>query len=95
VIRRCGEPFATNAGRLQLCALAYNFGNVMRALAVPETTEPWSLSRLREKLIRIGASVASHGRYVAVRMAEVAVTRKFFGEVPRRIDGLRPKPAPA
>jgi hypothetical protein len=34
-----------------------------------------SLARLREKLIKIGAKVVSHGRYVTVQMAEVAVSR--------------------
>jgi hypothetical protein len=48
----------------QLHALAYNLGNLMRTLAMPKATEPWSLTSLREKLIKIGAKVVSHGRYV-------------------------------
>jgi len=31
---------------------------------MPKTAEPWSLTSLREKLIKIGAKVVSHGRYV-------------------------------
>jgi hypothetical protein len=89
------RTFAANAVRLQLHALAYNLGNFMRTLAVPETAEPWSLIGLREKLIKIGAKVVSHGRYVTFQMAEVAVPRKLFGEILRLIDGLRPRPAPA
>jgi hypothetical protein len=34
----------------------------MRTLAMPKTAEPWSLTSLREKLIKIGAKVVSHGR---------------------------------
>ena len=41
-------------------------GNFMRTLAMPEATEPWSLTSLREKLIKIGAKVVSHGRYVTL-----------------------------
>jgi hypothetical protein len=67
----------------------------MRMLAMPETAEPWSLTSLREKLIKIGAKVASHGRYVTFQMVEDAVPRKLFGEIHRLIDGLRPRPAPA
>ena len=52
---------------------AYNLGNFMRTLAMPKTAEPWSLTSLREKLIKIGAKVVSHGRYVTFQMAEVAV----------------------
>ncbi len=32
----------------------------------PKTAEPWSLTSLREKLIKIGAKLVSHGRCVAV-----------------------------
>ncbi len=87
--------FAANAVRLQLHALGYNLGNFMRTLAMPQTAEPWSLTSLREKLIKIGAKVVRHGRYVIFQMAEVAVPRELFGEILRLIDGLRPRPAPA
>jgi hypothetical protein len=61
--------------------LAYNLGNFMRTLAMPKTAEPWSLTSLREKLIKIGAKVVSHGRYVTFQMAEVAVPRQMFAEI--------------
>jgi hypothetical protein len=32
-------------------------------LALPKAAELWSLTSLREKLIKIGAKVVSHGRY--------------------------------
>jgi hypothetical protein len=77
------RSFATNAVRLQLHEAACNLGKFMRALAMPETAEPWSLTNLREKLIEIGAKVVSHSRYVTFQMAEVAAPRnllgKFFG----------------
>src|SRR6204780_3050687 len=63
------RSFAANAVRLQLHALAYNLGNFMRTLAMPKTADPWSLTSLREKLIKIGAKVVSHGRYVTFQMA--------------------------
>jgi len=49
-------------------ALAYNLGNFMRTLAMPKTVERWSMTSLREKLIKIGAKVVSHGRYVTFHM---------------------------
>jgi hypothetical protein len=64
------RTFAANAVRLQLHVLAYNLGNFMRTLALPKTAEPWSLISLREKLIKIGAKVVSHGRYVTFQLAE-------------------------
>jgi hypothetical protein len=46
---------------------------------MPKTAEPWSLTSLREKLIKIGAKVVSHGRYTTFQMAEVAVPRQCSG----------------
>jgi hypothetical protein len=87
--------FAANAVRLQLHALAYNLANFMRTLALPEAVKQWSLTSLREKLVKIGAKVVRHGRYVIFQMAEVAVPRDLFQEILRLIDGLRSRPAPA
>jgi hypothetical protein len=89
------RSFAANAARLQLHALAYNLGNFMRTLAMPKTAEPWSLTSLREKLIKIGAKVVSHGRYVTFQMAEVAVPRQMFADILSLIARLRSPPAPA
>ena len=75
------RSFAANAVRLQLHALAYNLGNFMRTLAMPKTAQPWSLTSLREKLVKIGAKVVSHGRYVTFQMAEVAVPRQMFADI--------------
>jgi hypothetical protein len=53
----------------------------MRTLAIPATGEPWSLTSLREKLIKIGAKVVSHGRYLTFQMTEVAVPRQMFADI--------------
>ncbi len=89
------RTFAANAVRLQLHALAYNLGNFLRTLATPEPIKDWSLTSLKEKLIKIGAKVVSHGRYVAFQMAEVAIPRQMFQEILRLIAELRPQPPPA
>ena len=67
------RKFDHNAVRLQLHALAYNLGNFMRTLALPDSVEQWSLTTLRQKLIKIGAKIVRHGRYVIFQMAEVAI----------------------
>jgi hypothetical protein len=87
--------FAGNAVRLQLHALAYNLANFMRTLALPEAIKQWSLTSLREKLVKIGAKVVRHGRYVIFQMAEVAVPKELFQEILRLIAELRPQPPPA
>ena len=83
--------------RLQLHALAYNLANFLRTLATPEPMSDWSLTTLKEKLIKIGAKVVSHGRYIAFQMAEVAIPRGLFADILRLIVELRapPDPAPA
>ncbi len=62
---------------------------------LPEEVEHWSPTTLREKLVKIGAKVARHGRYVTFQLAEVAVPRNLFWEILRRIDELPRGPAPA
>jgi Transposase DDE domain group 1 len=89
------RTFAANAVRLQLHALAYNLGNFLRTLATPEPIRDWSMTSLKEKLIKIGAKVVSHGRYIAFQMAEVAIPRGLFANILRLIVELRPDPAPA
>ena len=89
------RKFRNNEVRLQLHALAYNMGNFMRTLALPKEVEHWSLTTLREKLVKIGAKVVRHGRYVTFQLAEVAVPRMLFAEILRLIAGLRPPPDPA
>ena len=91
------RTFAANAVRLQLHALAYNLANFLRTLATPEPMRHWSLTTLKEKLIKIGAKVVSHGRYIWFQMAEVAIPRQMFQEILRLIAELRllPPSAPA
>lgn len=89
------RTFAANAVRLQLHALAYNLGNFLRTLATPEPIKDWSLSSLKEKLIKIGAKATSHGRSIAFQMAEVAILGQMFQQILRLIAELRPKPLPA
>jgi hypothetical protein len=67
----------------------------MRTLATPKIAEPWSLNSLREKLIKMGAKVVSHGRYVTFELAEVAVPRQMVADVLSLIARLRAAPAPA
>ncbi len=60
--------------------------------AVSEEAEHWSLTTLREKLIRIGARMVRHGRYVTFQMAEVAVSGRMFGQILAHVARLRAPP---
>jgi hypothetical protein len=93
------HDFVDNQVRLQLFALAYNLGNFLRRLALPNSVKHWSLTTLREKLIKIGAKVVTHARYVIFQMAEVAIPRRLFAAILeriRRLALLRPRaPVPS
>jgi len=75
--------------RLQLFALAYNLGNFLRTLALPRKVSHWTLTTLREKLIKIGAKVVRHAKYVTFQMAEVAIPRDLFAAILDKIAQLR------
>jgi hypothetical protein len=68
--------------------------NFICTLAMPKAAEPWSLTSLREKLIKIGAKVARHGRYLTFQLAEVAVPRQTFADILSLIARLHAPPAP-
>lgn len=53
-----------------------------------------TLLTLREQLIKIGAKVVRHGRYITFQFAEVAGSRALFDAILRLTGGLRQKPAP-
>jgi len=55
----------------------------------------WSLTTSREKLVKIGANVVRHGRYVTFQLAEVAMPRSLFQKILALIDDPRRKPVPA
>ena len=78
-----------NRARLPLFALAYNLGNFLRRLALPKSVKEWSLTTLREKLIKIGTKVDRYSQYMVFQMAEVAVPRPLFRELFDRIRQLR------
>ena len=66
-----------------------------RTLALTQEVEDWPLTTLREKLVKIGAKVVSHGRCVTFHLAEVAVPHDLARKILRMIDDLRPSPIPA
>src|SRR5947209_8306616 len=82
--------FKDNQTRLQLFALAYNLANFLRQLALPKPIKGWTLTTLREKLIKIGAKVVAHARYITFQLAEVAVPRQLFARILERIARLCP-----
>ncbi|MBN1223370.1 MAG: IS1380 family transposase [Candidatus Aminicenantes bacterium] len=83
------KQYISNQARLCLFVLAYNLGNFLRRLALPGKIKRWSLRSLLVKLIKIGAKVLRHSRYVIFQMAEVAIRKEIFAEILYRISRLR------
>ncbi|MDH5466511.1 MAG: IS1380 family transposase [Candidatus Aminicenantes bacterium] len=83
------KHFLSNQVRLGLFVLAYNLGNFLRRLVLPGKVKHWSLRTLLVKLIKIGAKVLRHSRYVIFQMAEVAIRKEIFAEILSRFSRLR------
>jgi hypothetical protein len=49
----------------------------------------WVFGAMWEKLVKIGAKVVSHARYVIFQMAEVMVLKALFLEILEHISRLR------
>ena len=83
------KRFVSNQVWLWLFVLAYNPGNFLRRLVLPSKIKHWSLRSLLVKLIKIGAKVVKHSRYITFQMAEVAIDKRLFAELLSRIERLR------
>ena len=80
--------FVANQVRLALFILAYNLGNFLRRLVLPEAVKNWSLRSVQVKLIKIGGRLVRHARRMVFHLAEVAVPRALFQGVLDRIGRL-------
>jgi hypothetical protein len=78
--------------RLALFVLAYNLGDLMRRLTLPELARHWSLRSVQTKLIKMGGHLVRHARRLVYQLAEVAVSREVFRRVLERIAGHHPAP---
>ena len=56
---------------------------------LPRAVRHWTLTTLREKLIKIGVKVVRTARQVVFQMAEVAVPRELFRAILEAIERLR------
>jgi Transposase DDE domain group 1 len=81
--------FKGNEVRLELFALAYKLANSLRQVAPPRSIRSLNPTTLREKLVKIGAKVVTHARYVIFQRAEVAVPRQLFAAILHRNGRLR------
>ena len=72
------HKFKDNAVRLALFVLAYNLGNFLRRFALPKEISNWSLTSLKERVIKVGARRLMHARRLVFQMAEVSLTRGLF-----------------
>jgi len=77
-----------NQVRLQLFILAYNLGNFLRRLGLPEAIKDWSLRSIQVKLIKIGGRIVRHARQIIFQLAEVVVSREMFAAILERISRL-------
>ena len=83
------EKFIANEVRLQLFGLAYNLGNFLRTMVLPQKIAHWTLTTLKEKLIKLGARLIRHARCVWFQVAEFVVTGATFANILRNIHRIR------
>jgi len=55
---------------------------------LPKPIQNWSLTTLWDKLIKVGAKVTRHAKYVTFQLAEVVITRKLFAAILDHIERL-------
>jgi hypothetical protein len=91
------DPIVLPALRRQCSAAAASCAgiqpaNFLRSLALPAEVSQWSMTTLRERLVKIGARIVRHGRSTIFQMAEVMVPRGLFAQILAAVVTLRPTP---
>jgi hypothetical protein len=86
------HKFVANQVRLWLFVLAYNLGNFMRRLVLPEDMKHWTLTSLQTRLIKTGGQLVRHARRLVFQLAEVLVTREMLARMLEGISRLRLAP---
>ena len=82
------HKFVANQVRLWLFVLAYNLGNLMRRLALPEAIKHWTLTSLQTRLIKTGGRPVHHARRVVFQLAEVLLSRELLAGMLERISRI-------
>jgi hypothetical protein len=67
-------------------------GNLWRRLVLPKGIGTWSLTSLRQRLVKTGGRLIKHARYYWLLLAESHLTRLLVGSILRQIEAL-PLPA--
>jgi hypothetical protein len=86
------HKFVANHVRLELFILAYNLGNFLRRLVLPEPMKHWSLTSLQTRMIKTGGRLVRHARRLVFQLSEVLVSREMLGGILERIGRLRLAP---
>ena len=87
------HQFVANQVRLSLFILAYNLGNFLRRLRLPNAVKHWSLRSVQVKQIKMGGRLVRHSRQLIYQLSEVSVPRRLFQGVLDRIGRLSPAPS--
>ena len=86
------HKFVANQVRLGLFIMAYNLGNFLRRLVLPESMKHWSLTSLQTRMIKTGGRLVRHARRLVFQLAEVLVSREMLCGIMERIGRLRLAP---
>lgn len=72
--------------RLLLGVIAYNLGNLLRRLVLPVAIQDWSLTSLKQRLLKTGGRLIHHARYFTLQLAQSYLTPMLFRQIVGRIE---------
>ena len=80
--------FYTNATKLQIALLAYNFANWFRRLCLPKSMNKSTIATVRIKLIKIAGKVINTARYTTFKLCSSCLYKKHFWFALKKIQGI-------
>ena len=80
--------FYTNATKLQIALLAYNFVNWFRRLCLPKSMNKSTVGTVRVQLIKIAGKIVNMARYTTFKLCSSCLYQKQFWFTLKKIQGL-------
>ena len=81
----------TNAIRLQMSVLAYNFHNWFRRICLPNKVRNQTMETIRIQLIKIAGKVIRSSRYITFKLCSSCLYKDAFWQTLRNIQRLQVK----
>ena len=82
------SKFVTNEARMWLSVLSYNIIQMMKTLVFPPSMKKWTITTIRQRLIKVATKIVSHTRKIHLKLDETFVYLNDYFSVAKRLSNF-------